>query len=186
MKGTKGMIQKSVCNLECVTVTAGWPEGVIVLITETIPAPENVTLDTGGRILHWNPILQPSDLPPDFELVHDYNIAYLVHMYDKDDIDTAISVNMPVDRNYLNLDDESIEINICKEQEFVVQAVVNNSHSENSSAVSGNFTDGEYYVLILLHQLTFLCFMVTVPAFKSFSAQLLIVENVFAIQVSYL
>ena len=106
-----------------------------------------MTLDTGNRILHWNPILQPSDLPPDFELVHDYNIAYLVHMYDKDDVDT--SVNVPVDRNYLDLDDESIEINICEEQEFVVQAVVNNSHySENSSAVSGNFTDGECYIFI--------------------------------------
>ena len=146
-------------------------------------------MDTGSRILHWNPILQPpSDLPPDFELVHDYNITYLVHMYDKDDVDTAISVNVPVDSKNLNLDDESIEINSCNEQEFVVQAVVNNSHSDNSSAVSGNFTDGECYILILLHLLTLLCFMFTVPAFTSFSArlQLLIVENVFAIQVSYL
>ena len=60
-----------------------------------------MTLDTGGRILHWNPILQPSDLPPDFELVHDYNIAYLIHMYDKDDVDTSVTV--PVDRLYLIL-----------------------------------------------------------------------------------
>ena len=160
-----------------------------IFITDSVPAPENVTLDTGGRILHWNPILQPSGLPPDFELVHKYNIAYLVLMYDKDDVDTAISVNVPVDRHYLNLDDESIEINICKEQEFVVQAVANNDlYSENSSAVSGIFTDGECYILILLHQLTLLCFMFTVPTFTSFSArlQLLIVENVFAIQVSYL
>ena len=158
-----------------------------IFITDSVPAPKNVTLDTGNRILHWNPILQPSDLPPDFELVHDYNITYLVHMYDKDDVDTSVTV--PVDRLYLILDDESIEINICKEQEFVVQAVVNNDlHSENSSAVSGIFTDGECYILILLHQLTLLCFMFTVPAFTSFSArlQLLIVENIFAIQVSYL
>ena len=127
------------CN--CLTV-------LLIFITDSVPAPENVTLDTGNRILHWNPILQPSDLPPDFELVHDYNITYLVHMYDKDDVDTATSVNVPVDRHYLDLDDESIDINICEEQEFVVQAVVNNSHSENSSAVSGIFTDGECYILI--------------------------------------
>ena len=120
-----------------------------IFITGTIPAPENVTLDTGSKILHWNPILQPSGLPPDFELVHDYNITYLVHMYDKDDVDTVTSVNVPLDRLYLNLDDESIDINICEEQEFVVQAVVNNDHySENSSAVSGIFTDGECYILI--------------------------------------
>ena len=111
-----------------------------------------MTLDTGGRILYWNPILQPSGLPPDFELVHGYNITYLVLMYDKDDVDTVTSVNVPVDRNYLNLDDESIDINTCKEQEFVVQAMVNNDlYSENSLAVSGIFYDGEWYILILLH-----------------------------------
>ena len=140
MKKVAAIVGFRSCN--CLTV-------LLIFITDSVPAPENVTLDTGGRILHWNPILQPSDLPPDFELVHDYNITYLVHMYDKDDVDTVTSVNVPVDRNYLNLDDESIEINICEEQEFVVQAVVNNGHhSENSSAVSGIFTDGECYILI--------------------------------------
>ena len=139
-----------------------------IFITDTIPAPENVTLDTGDRILHWNPILQPSDLPPDFELVHNYNITYLVHMYDKDDVDTATSVTVPVDRNYLNLDDESIDINICKEQEFVVQAVVDNSHSDNSSAVSGIFTDGECYILILLHQFNPALFYVYSSCFHKF------------------
>ena len=112
---------------------------------DKIPSPKNVTLDTGGRTLHWNPILRPSDLPPDFELVHNYNITYLVLIYDKDDVDTVISVNSSMDRNYLNLRDESIEIDSCKEKEFVVQAVVNkNLHSENSSIVSGIFYDGEY------------------------------------------
>ena len=148
-----------------------------------------MTLDTASKTLRWDHALQPPHLPADFELVNAINITYLVHMYGKDNVNAVTSVNVPVDRLYLNLDDDSIVINICEEQTFVVQAVVNNDHySENSSAVSGIFYDGECYILILLHPLTLLCFMVTVPAFTSFSArsQLLIVENVFAIQVSYL
>ena len=146
-----------------------------------------MTLDTASKTLRWDHALQPPDLPADFELVNAINIAYLVHMYGKDNVNAVTSVTVPVDRNYLDLDDDSIDS--CEEQTFVVQAVVNNDlRSVNSSAVSGIFTDGEFYILILLQQLTLLCFMDTVPAFISFSArlQLLAVENVFAIQVSYL
>ena len=64
-------------------------------------------------------------------------------MYDKDGVDRGTSVKVPVDRLYLNLDERQ-HINSCAEQEFVVQAVVNNDfHSENSSAVNGAFFDGE-------------------------------------------
>ena len=113
--------------------------------TDTIPAPENVTLDTDGRLLQWNHIFQPSDLPPDFELVHDYNIAYLVHIYD---VGTGMSVDISVGRNYLDLDDEAVVLNGCEEQEFVVQAVIGSRVSENSSSVSGNFSVGEFFSII--------------------------------------
>ena len=120
--------------------------------TDTIPAPENVTLDTDGRLLLWNHIFQPSDLPPDFELVHGYNIAYLVHIYGRNDVGTGMSVDIPVGQNYLDLDDEAVVLNDCEEQEFVVQAVIGSRVSENSSSVSGNFSVGEfsikYYVYI--------------------------------------
>ena len=101
---------------------------------DTIPAPDNITLDTNKKILEWNHVFQPSDLPPDFELSHDYNITYLVHVSDKD---TVTSVNVPGNRNYV-----VIVLNGC-EEEFVVQAVINNElYSENSSVVSGNFSVG--------------------------------------------
>ena len=110
--------------------------------TDTIPAPEDVTLDTDGRLLQWNHIFHPSDLPPDFELVHDYSIAYLVHIYDRNDVGTGMSADIPVGQNYLDLDDEAVLLNGCEEQEFVVQAVIGSRVSENSSAVSGNFYVG--------------------------------------------
>ena len=91
-------------------------------------------MDTNKKILEWNHVFQPSDLPPDFELSHDYNITYLVHVSDKD---TITSVNVPGNRNYV-----AIVLNGC-EEEFVVQAVINNElYSENSSVVSGNFSFG--------------------------------------------
>ena len=114
--------------------------------TDTIPAPEDVTLDTDGRLLQWNHIFQPSDLPPHFELVHNYNIAYLVHIYGRIDVGTGMSVDIPVGQNYLDLDDETVVLNGCEEQEFVVQAVIGSRVSENSSAVSGNFFVGEFSI----------------------------------------
>ena len=114
--------------------------------TSTVPAPENVILDTDNRTLKWDHVFQPSDLQSDFKVVHSgVNINYLVHIYENDGVDRGTSVEVPVDRLYLNLDERLLEsINSCEEQEFVVQAVVNNVfHSENSSAVSGIFFDGE-------------------------------------------
>ena len=109
-----------------------------------------MTLDTASKTLRWDHVFQPPHLPADFELVNAINITYLVHMYGKDNVNAVTSVNVAVDRLYLKLDDNSIDS--CAEQEFVVQAVVNNDHySENSSAVSGIFTDGECYILILLY-----------------------------------
>jgi hypothetical protein len=133
--------------------------------TDTIPAPENVTLDTDGRLLQWKHIFQPSDLPPHFELVHGYNIAYLVHIYDRNDVGTGMSVDIPVGQNYLDLDDEAVVLNGCEEQEFVVQAVIGSRVSENSSSVSGNFS--------------------VVPIFIRLSAQLevAVVENIIAIRL---
>ena len=145
----------------------------------SVPAPENVTLDTDNKILQWNHIFQPSDLPPDFELVHNYNITYLVRVSDKD---TVTSVSVPGNRSYLNLDDEPVVLNGCEEQEFVVQAVINNEfYSENGSVVSGNFSVGKYsqFSVHLPHSFSYYS---VAPAFASFSA-VAVVGNVFAIRV---
>ena len=118
-------------------------EHASMLSIDILPAPENVTLDMTSKTLHWNHALQPPDLPADFELVNAINITYLVHMYGKDNVNAVTSVNVPVDRLYLNLDDDSKVIDSCEEQTFVVQAVVNNIHSDNSSAVSGTISGGK-------------------------------------------
>ena len=86
----------------------------------------DVILPTNNKTLQWTNILQPTDLPPDFKIVHNYNISYLVHVYDKDGV---VSVNVP--GTYFNLLDE------CEEQNFTVQTVINDElYSDNSSAIS--------------------------------------------------
>ena len=154
------------------------------IITESVPVPENVTLDTDNKLLQWNHIFQPSDLPPEFELVHDYNIIYLVRVSDKDH-DTITSVNVPGNRSYLLLVEEPVVLNGCEEQEFVVQAVINNElYSQNSSVVSGNFSVGKYSQFSVHLPYSFSYYSVA-PAFASFSA-VAVVGNVFTIRVRVL
>ena len=59
-----------------------------------------------------------------------------------------MSVDIPVGQNCLDLDDESLVLNGCEGQEFVVQAVIDSRVSENSSSVSGNFSVGEFFSII--------------------------------------
>ena len=93
--------------------------------SDMIPAPMDVTLFTKNKTLQWTNILQPSD-PPDFKIVHNYNISYQVHVYDKDGVS---SVNVP--GNYFKL------LNECEEQNFTVQTVINDDlYSDNSSVIS--------------------------------------------------
>ena len=75
-------------------------------------------------------------------------------------------------------------LNGCEEQEFVVQAVINNElYSENSSVVSGNFSVGKYsqFSVYLPHSFSYS----VAPAFASFSA-VAVVGNVFTIRVRVL
>ena len=80
--------------------------------------------------MQWSYILQPY-LPPDFELVHHFDITYLVHTRN-DGVEAVTTVNVPGDRNYVSLD----MVDTCKRHEFAVQAVINNElYSVNSSVV---------------------------------------------------
>ena len=102
-----------------------------------IPAPVDVILPTNNKTLQWTNILQPSDLPPDFKLVHNYNISYLVHVYDKDGV---VSMNVP--GTYFNL------LNECEEQNFTVQTVINDElYSDNSSVIG--FEGMQYYIITI-------------------------------------
>ena len=104
-----------------------------IFTLDVIPAPVDVFLPT-NKTLQWTNILQPSDLPPDFKIVHNYNISYQVHVYDKDGVS---SVNVP--GNYFNL------LNECEEQNFTVQIVINDKlYSDNSSVVT---FEGKYFYI---------------------------------------
>jgi hypothetical protein len=135
----------------------------VVYVSDIVPAPNNITLDNVNKLLRWDYLLQPSNLPPDFKLVHDFSITYIVHIkYDRDDgVEDATTVNVPGNRQSLNLD----VLDMCKQQEFAMQAVINNElKSENRSFVSN----------------------LSVPEFESLSASLQVEEGgVLTIQVSF-
>lgn len=98
-------------------------------VSDDIPAPTNITLND-NKILQWSHAFQPQ-LPPDFELVHNYDISNKVHAYDKSDVITSVDVP----ENYLNLENGSLVLNVCEQEKFSVQAVINNVHSKDSSFV---------------------------------------------------
>ena len=109
----------------------------------------DVILRTNNKTLQWTNILQPSDLPPDFKIVHNYNISYQVHVYYEDGVS---SVNVP--RNYFNI------LNKCEKQNFTVQTVINDEiYSDNSSVISfeGKYLSLQYfdvlreYCSVILH-----------------------------------
>ena len=86
-------------------------------------------------------MLHPFDLPPDFMLVHNFNITYQVYVtYNRDDGEEVVKTEIvPGDRNYLNLD----VLDACKRYKFAVKAVINDElYSEISSFVSD--IRGEY------------------------------------------
>ena len=121
-----------------------------------LPAPNNVTLVNvnGNKLLQWSHVLQPSGLPPDFELIHNFNITYLVHIkYSRDGgTETVTTVDVSGDENYLNLD----VLDICKRLEFAVQAVINTGlYSPNSTQSVISNLNGEYiYISPSLYQHT--------------------------------
>ena len=45
--------------------------------TDTLPSPQNITLDSETEILSWSHVFHP-DLPLDFNITHECNISYLV------------------------------------------------------------------------------------------------------------
>ena len=98
---------------------------------DNIPSPVRVSLD--DNVLQWSHVFQPSDLAPDFQLVHQFTLSYLVHMTDRDDVEAGRSMT----RNETSLNIEDM-LDTCKRQYFTVQAVIDNETlSENSSPVSG-------------------------------------------------
>ena len=110
-----------------------WPS----FVSDSPPLPEDFVVNNNNS-LQWRHVLQPSDLPPDFELVHDFIITYVIHVkYDRDDgVEAVTTVYVSGDRNYLNLN-ELDELDTCKRREFAIQAVINNElYSENRSIVS--------------------------------------------------
>lgn len=100
----------------------------LLIVSDDIPAPVNVTLDTHSKTLQWSHALLPPKLPSDFILVRDYNVSYQVYRYGGGSV---TSVNTP--GSYLNLENV---LNECEEQKFTVQAVINDElYSDNSSVI---------------------------------------------------
>ena len=51
---------------------------------DAIPHPSNLALVRNSSRLSWSHVFQPSDLPSEFELDHEFTISYLVKVTDRD------------------------------------------------------------------------------------------------------
>ena len=141
----KQSLLHSVRKALSVILPTSWP---LFSDIDEVPSPNITSLDVAENMLAWTHVFQPSDLPPDFQLVHEFTLSYLVHMTDRDDVEAATSVT--VNETSFNIEDM---LDTCRRQDFTVQAVIDNEpRSENSSPASG--FSGKYYHTIYTQYLS--------------------------------
>ena len=78
-------------------------------------------------------MFHPSDLPPEFEIVHEHNISYLVNVSDGDSGEGEES--LPSQETSLNI---SQFLDHCRRQELSVQALVNGHFTQSSSYLTNS------------------------------------------------
>ena len=78
-------------------------------------------------------MFHPSDLPPEFEIVHEHNISYLVNVSGGDSGEGEES--LPSQETSLNI---SQFLDHCKRQELSVQALVNGHFTQSSSYLTNS------------------------------------------------
>ena len=78
-------------------------------------------------------MFHPSDLPPEFEIVHEHNISYLVNVSDRDSGEGEES--LPSQETSLNI---SQFLDHCKRQDLSVQALVNGHFTQSSSYLANS------------------------------------------------
>ena len=74
-------------------------------------------------------MFQPSDLPSEFELDHEFTISYLVNVTDRDSSGERVE-SLASNETSLNV---SQYLDHCSRQEFTVQALVNGQLSQSRS-----------------------------------------------------
>ena len=96
-----------------------------------VPAPTDISLV--NNTLSWSHVFHPSDLPPEFGIVHEHNISYLVNVSDRDSGEGEGS--LPSQETSLNI---SQFLDHCRRQEFSVQALVNGHFTQSSSYLTSS------------------------------------------------
>ena len=96
-----------------------------------VPAPTDISLV--NNTLSWSHVFHPSDLPPEFEIVHEHDISYLVNVSDRDSGEGKES--LPSQETSLDI---SQFLDHCKRQEFSVQALVNGHFTQSSSYLTNS------------------------------------------------
>ena len=75
-------------------------------------------------------MFHPSDLPPEFEIVHEHNISYLVNVSGGEG-----EGSLPSQETSLNI---SQFLDHCKRQDLSVQALVNGHFTQSSSYLTNS------------------------------------------------
>ena len=88
-------------------------------LTDEVPSPVTLSLDSVSGIINWSRVFQPLDLPSEFELDHGFTISYLVNVTDRDSSGERIE-SLASNETSLHV---SQYLDHCSRQEFTVQAV---------------------------------------------------------------
>ena len=110
--------------------------------TDTLPSPQNITLDSETEILSWSHVFHP-DLPVDFNIIHECNISYLVTVLHRESGERE--EKMMSHETSLNI---SHVLDHCRRQEFTVQTLVNDIFYSQSSSYLTNPSGEELLYLV--------------------------------------
>ena len=94
-------------------------------LTDEVPSPVTLSLDSVSGIVSWSHVFQPSDL----QLDHGFTISYLVNVTDRDSSGERVE-SLASNETSLNV---SQYLDHCSRQEFTVQALVNGQLSQSRS-----------------------------------------------------
>ena len=142
-------------------------------LTDEVPSPVTLSLDSVSGIISWSHVFQPSDLPSEFYLDHGFTISYLVNVTDRDSSGERIE-SLASNETSLNV---SQYLDHCSRQEFTVQALVNGMLSHSRSLTTDSICEYAVELRTTFH-------LILAPVFQVLSPQLLVERDDVSINVS--
>ena len=103
-------------------------------LTDEVPSPVTLSLDSVSGVINWSHVFQSSDLPSEFELDHGFTISYLVNVTDRDSSGERVE-SLASNETSLNV---SQYLDHCSRQEITIQTLVNGMLSQSRSLTTNS------------------------------------------------